>query len=161
MNSVEIRASNKKDFPALIEINHLIWNSKTTPADIHYETMDEYAKHCPEGSQFVAIVEGKVAGYIGYNNPLPIKSHQHVLMIDMGVHPAFQRKGIGSKLLTFMEKWAKEQGIKKLSLRVLATNPGAIALYQANGFKEEGRLVDEFLLDGNYVDDLLMYKFIN
>jgi ribosomal protein S18 acetylase RimI-like enzyme len=79
----------------------------------------------------------------------------------MGVHPSFQRKGIGSKLLAFMENWAKEQGIKKLSLRVLATNPGEFALYKANGFKEEGRLVGEFLLDGKFVDDILMCKFIN
>ena len=53
---------------------------------------------------------------------------------------------------------AAERGIRKLSLRVLASNAGAVAFYQSCGFIEQGRLVDEFYLNGQYVDDILMWR---
>jgi RimJ/RimL family protein N-acetyltransferase len=39
---------------------------------------------------------------------------------------------------------------------VLGTNPAARALYEAYGFVVEGVQREEFLLDGRYVDDVLM-----
>jgi len=39
---------------------------------------------------------------------------------------------------------------------VLGTNSRAIALYCAAGYREEGRLEGQFLLDGRYVDDVFM-----
>ena len=53
-------------------------------------------------------------------------------------------------------RWPARRGARKLTLRVLASNPGAIRVYQRAGFVEEGRLTGLFLLEGQYVDDLLM-----
>ena len=39
---------------------------------------------------------------------------------------------------------------------MLATNTGARALYAAYGFEVEGVRRGEFLLDGEYADDVLM-----
>jgi RimJ/RimL family protein N-acetyltransferase len=41
---------------------------------------------------------------------------------------------------------------------VLSTNAPAIRLYHRAGFVREGTLTDEFLIDGRYVDDVLMAK---
>ena len=43
-----------------------------------------------------------------------------------------------------------------MRLRVLATNRPAIRLYEAAGFSLDARLPGEFLIDGRYVDDLVM-----
>jgi RimJ/RimL family protein N-acetyltransferase len=51
---------------------------------------------------------------------------------------------------------ARRRGARKLSLRVLATNPGARRLYERCGFVVEGVLREEFLLDEVFVDDVLM-----
>ena len=51
---------------------------------------------------------------------------------------------------------ARDHGARKLTLRVLASNPGAVHVYRRAGFVEEGRLTGLFLLEGRYVDDLLM-----
>ena len=45
---------------------------------------------------------------------------------------------------------------RRITLRVLGTNTGAQALYLAHGYHIEGRLKDQFLLQGRYVDDIFM-----
>jgi len=53
---------------------------------------------------------------------------------------------------------AHERAVTKLRLRVLATNPRARRVYDRQGYVEEGRLVGEFMIDGQLVDDILMAK---
>lgn len=45
---------------------------------------------------------------------------------------------------------------RRLVLRVLSGNDGARRLYERHGFAVEGGVRGAFLLDGAYVDDLLM-----
>jgi RimJ/RimL family protein N-acetyltransferase len=45
-----------------------------------------------------------------------------------------------------------------VSLRVLATNPRARRVYERAGFSVEGVLREEFVLDGAFVDDVLMAR---
>jgi RimJ/RimL family protein N-acetyltransferase len=65
-------------------------------------------------------------------------------------------RGIGRALIEAAIEQAELDGIRKLTLRVLGRNAPALALYAACGFVEEGRLRDAFLLEGEYVDDVLM-----
>jgi ribosomal protein S18 acetylase RimI-like enzyme len=155
---IEIRPSRKEDFKQLVQLDNLIWNNSNTPQPLNWESAEQYGQYCPEGSQFIAVTEHIVAGYIGFKPPTNLMSNKHVMEINIGVHPDFQGKGIGKQLLHFVSNWAKGSNIRKISLRVLSSNEQAISFYEANGFQEQGRLVDEFLIDDTYVDDILMYK---
>lgn len=159
--TLEIRLSKEHDFRELIDLDHRIWSSTTTPATITWESIDEFAKRNPEGSQVVAVVDGVVAGYLGFHAPTPLETNQHVMEIDIAVDPGFQGRGIGKKLLEKYEHLAKDKGIHKISLRVLATNEGAIEFYKKCGFLEQGRLINEFKISGKYVDDILMYMLLD
>ncbi|HEY2308634.1 MAG TPA: GNAT family N-acetyltransferase, partial [Streptosporangiaceae bacterium] len=66
--------------------------------------------------------------------------------------------GAGASLLDAAEKQLRERGIRKLTLRVLGTNQAAIRLYERQGFAREGTLLEEFLINGRYVDDVMMAK---
>lgn len=158
--TIEVRFSKESDFEQLVDIDNRIWNTATTPAIIQWNSVSEYKQRNPEGSQLVAFVNGKVAGYLGYHSPTPLDTNQHVLEIDIGVDPHFQGNGVGKSLLLSAEKVFKEKGIKKLSLRVLETNSGAITFYQKCGFLVQGKLINEFFIDGKYVNDILMYRLI-
>ena len=70
--------------------------------------------------------------------------------------------GIGKVLLKELLGWAeKTPFIEKVSLGVFSTNHRAISLYKSMGFVEEGRKIKEFKLsDKEYVDDILMSKFV-
>jgi ribosomal protein S18 acetylase RimI-like enzyme len=147
------------DFEALTELDNLIWNETNTPSSIHWSTIEEFAKH-HERDQFVAVIDGIARGYISYKPPIPLPSNQHVLEFSIGIHPIAQGQGIGRKLVEALTDYAKNNHITKLSLRVMGSNTGAIRFYKSCGFSEQGRLINEFLINGNYVDDFLMYKLI-
>lgn len=72
------------------------------------------------------------------------------------VAPQRQGAGVGRARLDHARATARRRGGAKLSLRVLSTNPRAIALYEAAGFTVGGVLAAEFVIDGERVDDLLM-----
>ncbi|HZH60550.1 MAG TPA: GNAT family N-acetyltransferase [Metabacillus sp.] len=159
--TIEVRFSKERDFEQLLALDNRIWNTMTTPAVIKWSSVSEYKQRNPEGSQLVALVNGKVAGYLGYHSPTPLETNQHVLEVDIAVDLHFQGKGIGKRLLKSAEEIFKEKGVKKLSLRVLETNKGAIRFYQKCGFLEQGRLINEFFIEGKYVNDVLMYRFLD
>ena len=41
---------------------------------------------------------------------------------------------------------------------MLSTNQAAIRLYERHGFAHEGALLEEFRINGRYVDDIMMAK---
>lgn len=159
--TIEVRFSKECDVEQLLELDNRIWSIATTPAVIKWDTVNEYRQRNPEGSQIVALVNGKVAGYLGYHAPTPLETNQHVLELDIAVDLPYQGMGVGKKLLAYAEQIFRQMGIKKLSLRVLETNTGAISFYKKCGFLEQGRLIKEFYLEGRYVDDLLMYRLLD
>jgi len=159
--TIVVRFSKERDIEQLLALDNRVWNTAATPAVIKWSSVSEYKQKNPEGSKLVALVNGKVAGYLGYHSPTPLETNQHVLEIDIAVDLPFQGMGIGKRLLKSAEEIFKEKGIKKLSLRVLETNKGAIRFYQKCGFLEQGRLINEFFIEGKYVNDVLMYRLLD
>ena len=64
-------------------------------------------------------------------------------------------------MLQALIDWAEASPlIEKVGLSVFVTNVDAIRLYRRLGFVEEGRQPREMRLgDGEYVDNVLMYRF--
>ena len=50
------------------------------------------------------------------------------------------------------------RGARKLSLRVLGSNAPALRLYERHGYVTQGRYSEEFLTNGEFVNDLTMTK---
>jgi RimJ/RimL family protein N-acetyltransferase len=86
-----------------------------------------------------------------------LESGRHVLEVKgLAVDPARQGEGVGAALLDVAVARAREQGMRRLVLRVLSGNAGARHLYESRGFELEGTRREAFLLEGAYVDDLMM-----
>ncbi|MBC1936197.1 GNAT family N-acetyltransferase [Listeria grandensis] len=155
-----IRKSTQQDATDMMELEHLVWTSGTTPGEIHFANEAEYLLKNPAGSKVVAEIDGKIAGILGYHSPIPLKTNQHVLDLDIAVHPDFQKHGVGSTLMEELFRIAKAENKEKISLRVLSTNEKAIQFYTKHGFKKEGQLHNEFIINGEYVDDIFMAIFL-
>lgn len=56
----------------------------------------------------------------------------------LAVHPDHQGKGVGKRLLHFVEEYAKETGFSSVRLDVYSGNPGAVAFYRRSGYQERG-----------------------
>jgi ribosomal protein S18 acetylase RimI-like enzyme len=78
----------------------------------------------------------------------------------MAVLREYRNTGIGSALTEASIGWAEETGLHKLCLSVFSSNTSAIALYKKFGFVEEGRRREQICIDGKYVNEILMARFI-
>ena len=108
--------------------------------------------------QLVAVHGGEVIGQLGLEQYLRVRQ-AHVGSFGMGVAPAWQGKGIGSKLLSaaldVADNW---MNLHRVELTVYADNEAAHQLYRKFGFEVEGRLRDSALRDGVFVDTLSMAR---
>lgn len=154
--ALTVRQSVLQDAAKLMELDALIWNKRNTPAPVHWKSTEQFLLSSPPGKQLVALNHTDLCGYIGFKSPTSLTSNNHVYEIHIAVHPAYQRQGVGKALMDTMIEYAREQGVRKLRLRVLSSNLSALVFYKKCGFVEEGRLESEFYIAGQYVDDILM-----
>jgi ribosomal protein S18 acetylase RimI-like enzyme len=105
----------------------------------------------------VALVGGAIAGYVKLARATELAATDHVVTVNgIAVDHAYRRRGVGRALVVAAAREARERGARRLTLRVLSDNRPARALYESEGFVVEGVQREEFLLDGRYVDDVLM-----
>jgi ribosomal protein S18 acetylase RimI-like enzyme len=105
----------------------------------------------------VAVDDGAVLGSLLLGPWTDLESSRHVLEVKgLAVDPARQGEGIGTALLDEAVARARGRGMRRLVLRVLSGNAAARHLYESRGFELEGRRREAFLLEGAYVDDLMM-----
>jgi ribosomal protein S18 acetylase RimI-like enzyme len=97
------------------------------------------------------------AGYLILGPWVTLESAAHVAEVHgLAVAPERQGEGIGARLLEAAIERCRRESVGRLVLRVLSTNVGARRLYERHGFEVEGTRREAFLLEGSYVDDLLM-----
>ena len=86
---------------------------------------------------------------------------RHSAYIVVGIREKFRGIGIGSKLFSTLDIWAKENNITRLELSVICSNDIARRLYEKNGFEIEGIKKNSMIIDGEYVDEYYMAKLYN
>jgi len=107
----------------------------------------------------VAEEEGELLGYLMAAGR-EIKRIAHMVHISIGILQSHAGKGIGTRLFTELESWAKENGIHRLELTVMENNEAGKALYRKMGFEIEGIKKHSLYVDGEYIDDIYMSKLI-
>jgi len=154
---ISVRPARAGDESALARIDRATWNSLTSPAPPPPREWSFFTERVEIRDVLVALVNGEVAGYIRLGRATPLGASDHVVTVaGLAVEPGRQRQGIGAALVEAAAAEARGCGARRLTLRVLARNAGARRLYERAGFVVEGVLRGEFLLDGEYVDDVLM-----
>lgn len=119
------------------------------------------ARHAPEdylvAEMDAAGGEDRIAGYIRVVRPTPLATNAHVRQIQgLAVDEWARGRGVARALLRAAVLHARNQGARRLTLRVLGYNTAARALYETEGFAVEGVLPEEFCVEGEYVDDVCM-----
>jgi len=105
----------------------------------------------------VAVDGDEVVGYLILGSWVTLESAAHVAEVrGLAVAPDHQGEGIGGGLLEAAVERLRGGNLRRLVLRVLATNAAARRLYERHSFEIEGAHREAFLLRGAYVDDLVM-----
>jgi RimJ/RimL family protein N-acetyltransferase len=131
------------------------------PGEIPVEAFRRTIESLREDGLYVVLeVEGRPAGHL-LLEPFPLSSTNHVAQLTIVVHHGYTGRGYGRALMEHAIEWARRsERIEKIELRVRSSNPRAIGLYEALGFKTEGRLQDRIKLQNGYADDICMALFV-
>lgn len=139
-----IRPMRKEDILRVSEIERL---SFPTPwsCGIFSSELDEK----DSSFYYVAEYEHEVIAYMGYWR---VGNEAH--LVNLAVHPAFRRKGVGSKLLTYALNNAKGQGLDTITLEVRRSNLAAQKFYDKFAFRKIAIRPDYYVEVG---EDALVY----
>ena len=83
-----------------------------------------------------ALAPGRVGGLVGHAVMSAAVGECHLL--NLCVHPDWQRRGLGRRLLLRLFSIGKANNADTAFLEVRSSNRGAIALYESEGFCEIG-----------------------
>ena len=107
----------------------------------------------------VAEVGGELVGYVAALGG-DFRRNRHCAHIVAGVLQGFCGRGIGTRLFSEVEQWARRGSVHRLELTVMAHNDRAINLYRKMGYEIEGSRRDSLLVNGSYVDEYYMGKLL-
>jgi len=159
MPESHIRPARSSDEAELGELDRAAWSPLHAVTPRPQPPYDPFfdQNHRPDQILVAEDADGAVVGYIRLVPPTPLACNRHVRQIQgLAVGDRARGRGVGRALLRAACDEARRQGALRITLRVLAHNTPARALYEAEGFVVEGILPGEFHLDGRYVDDVLM-----
>lgn len=148
MEDVIIRGMLTEDIDQIINIEKICFSLPWSRESFEGELKNDFAYYqC-------AIVQGKVAGYMGMWR---IIDECHIT--NVAVLPEYRNKGIGSKLIEKMVEICKCSEISQMTLEVRVTNSPAINLYRKFGFIPVGSRPNYYVKP--IEDALIMWKEID
>lgn len=127
------------------------------------EQRERIEKLLSSGNSTIFVAENEQGELVGYLTAAggEAKRNQHNVYIVVGILKAYTGQKIGTRLFAELEAWARAKNLYRLGLGLMATNETAFALYEKMGFVPEGRKRAVFLVDGTYVDEIMMSKLLN
>ena len=118
------------------------------------------ASRGPRHPVIVAEVEGRVVAWGSLNAFNPRDAYKHVADFSVYVERAWRGKGVGRALLGRLIDLAREHGYHKIVLAAFPFNQAGVSLYERMGFTQVGIYREQGLLDGKWVDVLIMEKLL-
>ncbi|MDP2625365.1 MAG: N-acetyltransferase family protein [Candidatus Rokubacteria bacterium] len=97
-----------------------------------------------------------VIGWGSLNQFNPRKAYEHVADFSVYVEREWRGKGLGRRLLERLIELAREIGYHKMVLSTFPFNESGVALYERLGFRRVGVYREQGMLDGKWVDTLIM-----
>jgi len=85
----------------------------------------------------------------------------HTAYVFTIVLKGFRGMGNGTEMMRRAVHIAREKGVEKLHLSVFSSNTRAIDFYRRLGFETEAVLRKQFIMDGKYVDEVHMARWLD
>lgn len=101
-----------------------------------------------------------MAGWASLNVFNPRPGYRLVAELSVYVERAYRARGVGSRLLEALLDRARALEYHKVVLTAMAHNAAGRALYARFGFREVGTFKEQGLVDGRWVDTVIMEKIL-
>lgn len=163
---IEIREATREDAVAIARIYNQGIEDRSATLETQPRTPEERAEwldaHGERHPVLVAVAhEGTVAGWGSLNSFNPRPAYAHV--VDFSVYVAREQRGrgIGDALLSALETRARELAYHKMVLAAFPVNTSGMRLYERHGFRTVGIYREQGMLDGRWVDVIIMEKILS
>ncbi len=152
---IRIRPASEADLPAVnrlrAQVNevHVQGRPDIFKPGFGQDIQDHLAQRFAdeEGGVLVAEADGRIAGFAmvqyihrpesPYNLP-----RDYYQVEEFGVDPAWRRQGVATALTAYMKADAKRRGFPRIELDMWEFNQGALAFYEAAGFRTYRRYME-------------------
>ncbi|HKL07500.1 MAG TPA: GNAT family N-acetyltransferase [Bacteroidales bacterium] len=118
--------------------------------NISYPDTFRLMQEIEKGSLYLMINKGVPVGTITFDeqqdevfNEVAWKNNdgKFIVIHRIAVYPTWQRKGVGQKLIEFVEKFAQENKYQSVRLDVSSSNQKLVELYERLGFSQTGDIL--------------------
>jgi len=162
--SVAIRPARSDDAPAICDIYNEGIEDGDATLETRLRTSDEQQAWLESRSErhpvVVAERQGSVVGWGSLNLFNPRPAYDHVAEFSVYVARSTRGTGVGRSLLEKLVESAREIGYHKMVLAAFDWNAAGIALYKRMGFRQVGIYREQGLLNGRWVDTVIMEKLL-
>ena len=161
----QVRKAKTEDVPAITEIfNQGIEDGVATLETRKQKEEDILAWLENRDPRYLVIVaedqDGQVCGYASLNKFNFKSAYTGVADISIYIGRSCRGKGVGQILLEKLFQEAKDAGFYKLVLNVISKNTGAQKFYEKMGYQYVGVYKDQGMINGEWVDAIIMEKFL-
>ena len=138
---VTIRPATVDDLPAVADLTYLAYVESG-----HVAASDPYVAELTDvqarrANLFVADVEGQVAGSVNIAVPgssmIEVAYDNELEFRMLAVHPRYQGRGIGRKLVGFVLDHARQRDLSQVVITTMGSMTTAQAMYTRLGFHRE------------------------
>ena len=164
MSAITIRPAAEPDAPAIATIYNQGIKDRIATLETELRSPEErrqwLAARGPRHPVIVAEADGQVVGWGSLNPFNPRKAYDHAADFSVYVERDWRGKGVGRRLLERLIELARQIGYHKMVLSAFPFNTAGIALYERLGFRTVGIYKEQGLLDGKWVDTIIMEKLL-
>jgi L-amino acid N-acyltransferase YncA len=162
---LQVRDATLEDADAIARIYNQGIEDRMATLETSLRTAEERRQWLAARSErhpvLVATTEARqVVGWASLNPFNPRPAYDHVADFSVYVDRAARGSGVGTRLLRALEARAREIGYHKLVLAAFPNNADGMRLYERRGFDVVGTYHEQGLLDGAWVDVILMEKIL-
>lgn len=163
--TVRVRKAVPEDLPRILAIYNQgiadrIATLETDIKDMAY--MEQWFKdHQGRYAVLVAEADGAVAGWASLNPYSHRCAYKGVADLSVYVDRERRGQGVGRTLLTALERAALEHDFYKIVLFTFPFNENGQKLYRKAGYREVGVFEQQGVLDGRFIDVMIMEKILS
>ena len=164
MSAYRLRAAVEADAATICEIYNQGIDDRLATLETERRTPEERRQWLnargPRHPVIVAEHDGRVVAWGSLNPFNPRDAYRHVADFSIYVERGERGRGVGRVLLARLIELAREHGFHKVVLSAFPFNEAGMALYEKLGFRTVGIYKEQGMLDGRWVDTIVMEKLL-
>lgn len=162
--SVTVRPARSGDAQAICEIYNQGIEDRVATLETRLRNSDEQrawlASRDARHPALVAERDDRVIGWGSLNVFNHREAYDHVADFSIYVARSARGTGVGGRLVESLISAARDIGYHKMVLAAFEWNTAGIAMYERAGFRRVGVYREQGLLDGRWVDTVVMEKLL-